>query len=172
MHDVRCGGDGVGTEEEAFACFLGRGNQAPGGRFVARDRCVGSFGGYVGSSVDRRSTVGRPSAGVRVCLLSAVGQPSVCRRCAVGDPSEIRRGSVGNGTGVVHDDLPDIEGEVLSVVVSVHEDLGIRFDECGFLGELAFEEVYGAVDGSVEEPAYESEREHVAGLEHGLVVQS
>ena len=68
--------------------------------------------------------------------------------------------------------LIHIQGKILTVVVAVHEYLGVGGDEGGFLLELAFQEMDGFIHRAVEEPADESECEHVARLEDRFVVQS
>ena len=60
----------------------------------------------------------------------------------------------------------------MSVVVSGVEDLDVGFCHVGFLSEFLAQELFGCVKVSVEEPADESYGEHVAALEHGLVVHS
>ena len=66
--------------------------------------------------------------------------------------------------------LIDAECEVVAVIVAVGQHFHVRCDEGRFLGELAFEEVNSFVNRPVEQPADDTQGEHVSRLEHGFVV--
>ena len=61
---------------------------------------------------------------------------------------------------------------VVTVVITSLYHLDIAFCYGRFLGEFLAQEVGNEVEVAVEQPAYQSQRKHVAALQHGLVIHS
>ena len=68
--------------------------------------------------------------------------------------------------------LVDRECQVLAVIIAIDEHLGVRGYQGRFLLKLILQQVDGLVHRFVEQPAYQSQRKHVAALEHRLVVHA
>ena len=59
---------------------------------------------------------------------------------------------------------------VVSVIVACLNDFDVRLGHFGLLGELLTQEAEGNVEVSVEQPAHQSERKHIATFAHALGV--
>ena len=68
--------------------------------------------------------------------------------------------------------LLDVHRQVLAVVVAVGQHFHVRRDQGGFLLELVLQEMDGVVNGAVEEPAHQTQREHVLRADDGFVVET
>ena len=121
MQHVGCRSDGIGTEEQLQACFLGSGNKAVGGCLVARDIHVSAGNGSLAFNL-------------------------IC----------VGYGSMG----------------IVSVVISCMNDLDICFGYFGLFGEFFADKVFGYLQITVEQPAYQAYCKHIAAFQHGLVVHS
>ena len=61
---------------------------------------------------------------------------------------------------------------VVSVIVSCLYDLDVRFGYCWLLCEFLLEEVCHKVEVSAEQPADETQGEHITTFQHGFVVHA
>ena len=115
------------------------------------------------------------------------------RRDGIGTEVELQSGLLGGsdeavGRGLVARDVHVATGHlvlrldaidvghaavrVVSVVVACLDDFDVGFGHFRLLGELLAQEVEGDIEVSVEEPADESERKHVAALEDSRPYQT
>ena len=60
----------------------------------------------------------------------------------------------------------------MSVVITSLNHLDVSLSNGGLLGELLLQEVAYEIQVTIEEPANQSEGEHVTALQHGLVVHT
>ena len=60
----------------------------------------------------------------------------------------------------------------MTVVEASLHHLDVVLGYCGFLGELLAQEIIDQVEVTVEQPAHQSEGEHVAAFQHRLVVHA
>ena len=68
--------------------------------------------------------------------------------------------------------LLHVEGEVLTVVVTIDHHFGVRSHERRFLLELLFEKMNRFLHRFVEQPVDQTERKHIPAFEHGFVVHT
>ena len=62
--------------------------------------------------------------------------------------------------------------DIVAVVIAGAYHLGVGLEDGGFLGKLAVKHVDGGLEGTVEQPAHQTQGEYVAALEHALVVHA
>ena len=97
------------------------------------------------------------------------GDEAVCRSLITRDIH------IASGHLCLRLDAIDVHGRrmgVVTIVVTRLDDLDIGFGYGRLLGELLAQEVEGHVEVAAEEPAHESQGEHIAALEDALGVHS
>ena len=69
-------------------------------------------------------------------------------------------------------DLIDRQGQVLTVVITIDHNLGIRRNEGGFLLEFLFEQMDCFLHRLIKEPIDKAQSEHIPAFEDGFIIHS
>ena len=62
--------------------------------------------------------------------------------------------------------------DIVSVVITIGQRLDVRLSDNRLLGELVLQHVHCRVERTLEQPANQSEGEHVLATERGFVIET